>query len=228
MARQRMPSKATFLLMIVVLMNGCGQASFTATEQPEQSNKTTALQNPKQRPPQPKASDQQATTTSDSRAKTLEDSFLVEPGKVGILENFMNVDEALSIAGPGRTKLVDLMNEGNFSPALEIRLSKEEKDPALVASVWWVCNRFSIYGISVRDPRYRTKEGLGVGSTLGELQQYFKVGPPLEESEDGTLAAITPGLTFSLEHADHPTDKTKVKSVWVYPEEEKMHGRWCP
>ena len=158
----------------------------------------------------------------------LEDSFLVEPGKAGPLANGMSIDDALAIVGPGRAKLVDLMREGNFSPGVEIRFSPDQKDPSLVATVGWTCNRFSIYGISVQDSRYRTREGLGVGSTLGELKRYFKLDPPFEESEDGTLAAITAGLTFALEHSEQPTNNSKVKAVWVYPDEEKLQKRLCP
>jgi len=156
------------------------------------------------------------------------DPFLVTPGKVGAFENGMNVNEVYSIAPPDGIKLVDLFSEGMFAPAFEIRLAANQKDPSLVVSVWSACSRFSVYGISVRDARYRTREGLGVGSTLGELRRYFKVDPPFEISETGDLSAITPGLTFALEYSDSPKDDTKVKSIWVYPDEEQIEKRWCP
>ena len=158
----------------------------------------------------------------------LSGSFLIEPGKVGSLENGMTVDNALAIIGPGRSKLVDLQSEGIFNPALEIRFDPEQKEPSLVASIRWPCSRFSIDGISVQDPRFRTREGLGVGSTLGELRRYFKLEGPFEEAEDGTLAATIPGMTFALEHTEKTTEKTKVKAVWVYPDYEAIQRRWCP
>jgi hypothetical protein len=101
-------------------------------------------------------------------------------------------------------------------------------EPALVASIYWICSRFSVYGISVRDARYRTREGLGVGSTLGELKRSFKIDLPLEQSEEGDLVAITPGLSFAFEYSETPTDEAKVKTIWVYPDDDKIEKRWCP
>jgi len=137
---------------------------------------------------QPSIETHSATGAKNSGTRTIE-SFLVAPGIAGPFENGMNVNDAYAIPVPGGFKLVDLQSEGNFTPALEIRTATEQKSPTLVASIWWVCSRFSIYGISVRDARYRTREGLGVGSTLGDLRRHFKIELPLEQSEEGDLIA---------------------------------------
>jgi len=220
--RQGLPFRVALLLTIFVLAGGCKSQSATETVRSEQSSKTMSPSKPEERQ-QANSADHPVTTPGGRPViPTIAGSFLVAPGVAGPFRNGMTVNDALAIAGSGRSKLVDLMSEGDFTPALEIRLDPEQKEPTLLASIWWTCSRFSIYGISIRDSRYRTSEGLGVGSTLGELRRYFKLDGPFEEAEDGSLSAITPGVTFALDHSEEPTDNTKVKAVWVYPDEEEI------
>ena len=40
--------------------------------------------------------------------------------------------------------------------------------------------------------------------------------------------AITPGLSFAFDYSETLTDETKVKSVWVYPDDDEIEKRWCP
>jgi hypothetical protein len=214
------------LVCIIFLADGCKDKRPLEPVRTSQVDGAVTAPKPEERN-QAHLGNRPAASARDVGARTL-DSFLVESGVAGPFENGMNVNDVYAISVPGGYKLVDLQSEGNFTPALQIRLAVEQKEPALVASIYWICSRFSVYGISVRDARYRTREGLGVGSTLGELKRYLKIDLPWEQSEEGDLVAITPGLSFAFAYSETLTDEAKVKTIWVYPDDDKIEKRWCP
>jgi len=214
------------LVCIVFLADGCKDRPPLGPVRTSQVGGAVTVPKPEERN-QSHLGNRPVAAAKDVGARAI-DSFVVESGIAGPFENCMNVSDVYAISAPGGYKLVDLQSEGNFTPALQIRLAVEQKEPALVASIYWICSRFSVYGISVRDARYRTREGLGVGSTLGELKRYLKIDSPLVQSEEGDLVAITPGLSFAFEYSESITDQSKVKTVWVYPDDDKIEKRWCP
>jgi len=103
-----------------------------------------------------------------------------------------------------------------------------------------------VSGIEVRDARFKTRNGIGVGSSLGQLRTTQKklsivVG-------EGTIAAVVGDLSMSFtilidrrtEKAFHATgrryvgrdnpsipDATKIESVWVYwsPEPSRVRQK---
>ncbi|HET7217330.1 MAG TPA: hypothetical protein VFJ02_04750, partial [Vicinamibacterales bacterium] len=100
--------------------------------------------------------------------------FLLSAGRAGAFEIGEPVDALYRRVGRERVTLVDLFKEGLFSPALEIRLPGASESPALIADIReWPCGDFSVWGLAVRDSRFRTREGLGVGSTAAELRRAY-------------------------------------------------------
>jgi hypothetical protein len=69
------------------------------------------------------------------------------------------------------TQLVDLQLEGMPTPALKVFRDKSLQTLLLVVRL---TEYNGIYGIEVRDPRCKTAEGIGVGSTLGDLRRLHK------------------------------------------------------
>lgn len=96
-------------------------------------------------------------TTLAAQAQRPADDFLLASGKAGPLELGMSVDDVYKIVGKDMTRLVDTYGEGMFTPALEIRLERSARPAPLVAQIReFPCAEFSLWGISVRDRRFRT------------------------------------------------------------------------
>ena len=89
-------------------------------------------------------------------------------------------------------------------------------NPGIVTDIReWPCGEFSVWGIEVRDPRFRTKGGIGIGSTEGELRRAYSFH--ITEAE-GAHAAMVDALkmSFSLSR-EAPVEQQRVTSVWIWP-----------
>jgi len=139
----------------------------------------------------------------------------------------MTVDEIDKLAGRENVRLVDLFAEGLFQPAVEVTLTATGTAPAIVAPIReWPCSEFSVWGIDVRDPRFRTKDGFGVGSTAADLRRVYQFRITEEE---GAHAAVIDALkmSFKLSH-DGPVAAQRVTSVWIWPDPIGVRNRRCP
>ena len=127
-----------------------------------------------------------------------QDLPVVERGQVGAVA-IGSVAETIYNHFGDRTRLVDLKLEGQLSPALEIKLFGSQAAVSLLAEIWPSDNKLVVTRIRVLDPRLRTKEGIGVGSTYGELRSRYSiawVGP----GEGDFIARVeTLGISFMLD-----------------------------
>lgn len=139
--------------------------------------------------------------------------FQLAPGRVGRLEVGMPVDEVYRHVGRERTWLIDLYREGRFEPALEVRMQGAVIQPAIIMPVReWPCIAWSAQGLDVRDPRSRTAEGIGVGSTLAEVSKAYAVTVSNDEGPHAWAESMQ--MAFGLDDASlAPT--ARVKSVWL-------------
>ena len=87
-----------------------------------------------------------------------------------------------------------------------------------------------LWGISVDDPRFRTSDGLGPGSTLGDVNKRYPSARQLPAGSDGYPGAFIEelNLTFAIAATSALTDDARVTSVWVVPEPEAVRARRCP
>jgi len=128
------------------------------------------------------------------------EDLLLRGNRAGSIELGATVDEIYSIVGRDQVRLVDEFLEGMFSPALAIDLPGATVFPAIVVRIReFPCAQFSVWGISVRDPRFRTPEGLGVGSTIAELRE-----------------------------AGQFVDDTRTTAVWIWPDPVRIREERCP
>jgi hypothetical protein len=152
--------------------------------------------------------------------------FRLAQGTAGHIEVGLPVDEIYRRVGREHTRLIDLQLEGMFEPALEISLDGASVQPALIVRVReWPCIAWSVQGIDVRDPRFRTAEGIGVGSTLADVSKVYRVTVGRENGPHAWVDAVK--MRFGLDSASlAPT--ARVTSVWLPGDPVAVRLARCP
>lgn len=96
-----------------------------------------------------------------------------------------------------RARLVDLRLEGHLSPALELKRFGSQLVPSIIAEVGPSGNRLVVTRVNVLDPGFKTKEGIGVGTTYGQLRTVYKID--WVGSAEGRFFARVEALAISFE-----------------------------
>lgn len=153
-------------------------------------------------------------------------TLLLSPGRAGPFELGQTIDEVYSLVGRERVRLVDLFGEGMFTPAIEIEMAEAPVRPSIVARIReYPCFQFAIDGMIVRDPRFQTTEGFGVGSTVGELRRAYEV--QLNREEGHSLIVPSLRMTFAVGGVSF-ADSVRVTSLWLWPDPVDVRKRRCP
>jgi TonB family protein len=98
-----------------------------------------------------------------------EQPLLIAPGRAGLVQVGMTIDRLLRMF-PGQTRLLDPQSQARFTPAIAIRLDPSTMQPSLIVASRQVAEQWRVAEIDVRDPRFHTSDGLGVGSTLAQIR----------------------------------------------------------
>lgn len=131
-------------------------------------------------------------------ATSAEPPFVVERSRVGPVAIGATA-QSLYEAFRDRARLVDLKLEGMLSPALELRLYGARLAPSIIAEISPVGGQQVVTRIHVFDPSLRTKEGIGVGSTYGELRARYAVDW-VAWGESSFIARVeSQGMSFELD-----------------------------
>jgi len=151
-----------------------------------------------------------------------QDEFLLAKHQAGAIAIGMTVDELHAIYKPSSTKLVANYPEGMFTPMLEVYLGAADKSlPSLLIGIdknrdWIVDN------ITVKDARFRTDKGVGIGSTLGAIRKAYAVS--WIRFGEGPLCANVQDLnmTFELDITNPPKEWYKTRDQRLIPDSAKI------
>ena len=130
------------------------------------------------------ANEQQRTETTTRR----QTHFTLARGRVGRLTIGMTVDDVIALFGDQRVKQVDLQLEGMPTPALEIRLGNVSAAKASLVAELVSPTDNRIWRVKVFDRRFATSDGLGIGSTLGQILARHSVRMGVGEGSVGAIA----------------------------------------
>jgi hypothetical protein len=146
-------------------------------------------------------------------------NFTLARGQVGQLKLGMTVDDIIALIGNTRVKRVDLQLEGMPTPALEIRLDGlvAARRRSMTAEIF-PPSQNRIWRVTVFDRRFRTADGLGVGSTLGDIRAHHSVKMLL--GEGGPVAHVEAlQMSFAFGSRWYPSTRlpasARVSSVLV-------------
>jgi hypothetical protein len=122
------------------------------------------------------------------------DDFLLERHRAGRIIVGMPEAAIYQIYSPKITKKVDLQLEGTPTPAVQVFLTKDQSTPSLV--ILLDDPQTGVYSIDVRDSRFKTRDGIGVGSSLGQLRK-TKTKLFITDGE-GAIVAVAEDLGMSF------------------------------
>src|SRR5882672_6736326 len=160
--------------------------------------------------------------SAPARAQTLPP---IERNKVGIVEIGASAYTIYDTLTSDHVSLFDLRLEGNLSPALEISLTGSTMRKGLIAELapW---DGLTVFRIQIHDPAFRTKQGVGVGSTLGDVRAAWKLGgvgfgeggffvfvPEFSASFELDQSGLDPRTLPSLRTAETLPDSVRVVSI---------------
>jgi hypothetical protein len=150
---------------------------------------------------------------------------LLGPGHAGKLKSGM-AESAVYRAWPRTlTRKILIHSEGVEIPAVQIFVGRDRKTPSLVV----ILNAETIYGIEVHDPSFKTAQGIGVGSSIGDLRK-TKLRFEFSSQQGDGLFCNELRMKFAVD-IDHATDRrlyeheadplplippdVKIKWIWI-------------
>jgi hypothetical protein len=163
--------------------------------------------------------------------------YLLERGRAGPFELGMTAGELFDLADRLGVSLVDLRSAGRFG----VQIHLQHRGPASIVATL-VLRRCEgrragafVPDLEIRDPRFRTREGVGIGSTFAEA---LKAGWVDERGLPGPRAFRPDGVDnavvqFDFEPQDEacptcrPADDARVSAMHLSEPAEDLSERTC-
>lgn len=124
--------------------------------------------------------------------------FRLVPSQAGLARIGMTVDELNASVPAAMLVEKEVNREGQLYTVYEILNDTYSQETGLVAEP--LCDpECRIYRIEVRDRKYQTEEGIGIGSTYGQVRQTLPIA--YASAAEGNLVAVSEeaGMSFLLD-----------------------------
>jgi len=178
-----------------------------ADEETKKADNAKAAATPNPMPETPPAKPASASETpltipnKQATSKTEPPDFTLAPGKAGAIMVGMAVDQIYAHFDQTQTRLVDRQYESKFTPAIALHPNPDAPQASLIALIHHSTDSgWTLGNITVSDPRYKTAQGIGVGSVLEQLRVHYTVTTINSKTKDARLSIgiETSGIHFVL------------------------------
>jgi hypothetical protein len=133
--------------------------------------------------------------TSPEEGQDLSALFRLGKGQAGIIRVGMSVEELKASVPADLLVEKEINREGQLYTVYEILNDAYSQETGLVAEPR--CEPgCRIYRIEVRDKKYQTPEGIGIGSTYGEVRQAYPIR--YASAEEGNVTAVSEEAQMSF------------------------------
>ena len=154
---------------------------------------------------------------------TVSRNYRISGDSVGNLRVGSSSDQVYEVLGKERLRKETYQQEGMAYTAIEVYHDSLTK-PSLVLMMNCDPQPCVVRNIAVRDPRYHTSKGMGIGDTYGQLKIAHKTA--YVGWGEGTFVAVAQDMpvTFELDIKNIGDDKLAKLSAATLPDSTKIKG----
>jgi hypothetical protein len=169
------------------------------------------------------ASSSPAPTQTPNAGENPGTGWQVSKSQIGPIQIGMAVNAMRKRVPAEFVKEVPITREGRGYRAYEIRLSPADQKAGLLIEE--TCEpACQVWRVHVQNPAYKTKEGLGVGSTLGEVKQHYKLSYLGAGETEIVAVSDDAKLTFMLDVSKVPAKQVPRLNLENTPDNTPVIG----
>jgi hypothetical protein len=215
------------LLLIASLYTACEARREPVTTPPEPEAGTSEMDTANIRTLDSLSTDSvssdSATTTPDTASSGQTGADVIQNRQVGPVKINMPVTDLKKVIPANQLKEVKVTREGHAYKAYQIKKNASDAQPGLQAEE--ICEpNCRVSRVQVLDSTYKTSEGIGIGSTLGEVKKHYPISY-LGPGETGIVAVSeTKKITFILDVSKVPAKQVPQLNLKNTPNEVPVTG----
>ncbi|RDC65108.1 hypothetical protein [Adhaeribacter pallidiroseus] len=164
-----------------------------------------------------------APTPAPNKGENPGTSWQISKSQIGPIQIGMAVNAMRKRVPAEFIKEIPITREGRGNRAYEIRQSPGEQKAGLLIEE--TCEpTCQVWRVHVQNPAYKTKEGLGVGSTLGEVKKHYKISYLGAGETEIVAVSDDAKLTFMLDVSKVPAKQVPRLNLKNTPDSTPIIG----